>query len=53
MTPPGLAQAIDAAVNDPALRARAAALGEKLRAEAGVTQAVALIERQAAAFRAG
>ena len=43
-----LAQAIDATVNDKSLRARAAALGEKIRAEDGVARAVALIERQAA-----
>jgi sterol 3beta-glucosyltransferase len=40
-----LAQAIDMAVNDAALRARAAALGEKIRAEEGVARAVEIIER--------
>ena len=42
-----LAQAIDTAVNDAALRARAAALGEKIRAEDGVARAVEIIERHA------
>jgi sterol 3beta-glucosyltransferase len=51
LTVDGLAQAIQTAVNDQALRARAAALGEKIRAEHGVERAVALIERQAAAYR--
>jgi sterol 3beta-glucosyltransferase len=50
LTVDGLARAIDAAVNDKTLRARAAALGEKIRAEDGVTRAVELIERQTATF---
>lgn len=45
-----LAEAIHAAITDTALRARAAALGEKIRAEDGVAAAVALIERHAASF---
>ena len=51
LTAEKLAQAIDAAVNDSALRARAAALGEKIRAENGVARAVEIIERHAAEFR--
>jgi sterol 3beta-glucosyltransferase len=47
LTTEKLAQAIDTAVHDAGLRARAAALGEKLRAEDGVGAAVALIERHA------
>jgi UDP:flavonoid glycosyltransferase YjiC (YdhE family) len=39
-----LAQAIDRAVTDGAMRARAAALGEQLRAEDGVETAVGIIE---------
>jgi sterol 3beta-glucosyltransferase len=45
-----LAQAINTAVHDQAMRGRAAALGEKIGAEDGVGAAVALIERHAAAF---
>jgi len=41
LTAEGLAAAIDRAVNDADLRRRAAALGEKLRAEDGVAAAVA------------
>jgi len=48
LTAEKLAEAINTAVNDPALRARAAALGEKIRAEAGVARAVEIIERHAA-----
>jgi UDP:flavonoid glycosyltransferase YjiC (YdhE family) len=48
LTPDGLAQAIQSAMNDHALRGRAAALGEKIRAENGVARAVELIERHAA-----
>lgn len=40
-----LAAAIDQAVHDSALRQRAAALGEQIRAEAGVARAVQLIEQ--------
>ncbi len=45
-----LAAAIHTAVTDSALRARAAALGESIRAESGVGQAVQVIERHAANF---
>ncbi|MCC7358872.1 MAG: glycosyltransferase family 1 protein [Anaerolineales bacterium] len=48
LTAETLAAAIDTAVNDPAMRARAAALGEQIRAEDGVGTAVRLIEAQAA-----
>jgi len=48
LTAEKLAQAINTAVNDSALRARAAALGEKIRAENGVARAVEIIERHAA-----
>lgn len=46
-----LAAAIHMAMNDTALRARAAALGEKIRAEQGVARAVDIIERHAAHFK--
>ena len=39
-----LAQAIAQAVNDPAMRQRAAVLGAKIRAEDGVSRAVAVVE---------
>jgi UDP:flavonoid glycosyltransferase YjiC (YdhE family) len=53
LTAEKLAQAINtAAYGDSALRARAAALGEKIRAENGITRAVEVIERHAAQFRA-
>lgn len=45
-----LAEAIHTAMNDAALRARAAALGEKIRAENGVARAVEVIERHSADF---
>lgn len=45
-----LAEAIHSATTDAALRARAAALGEKIRAEDGVARAVEIIERHAAKF---
>jgi UDP:flavonoid glycosyltransferase YjiC (YdhE family) len=45
-----LAQAIHTAVTDSTLRARAAAFGERIRAENGVARAVELIERHAADF---
>ncbi len=51
LTAEKLAGAINVAVNDSALRARAAALGEKIRAENGVARAVELIERHAAGFK--
>jgi UDP:flavonoid glycosyltransferase YjiC (YdhE family) len=50
LTAEKLAEAIHIAVNDSALRARAAALGEKIRAEHGVARAVEVIERHAAEF---
>ncbi len=40
-----LAAAIQIAVNDPQMRARATALGAKIRAEDGVTQAVAVLHQ--------
>jgi sterol 3beta-glucosyltransferase len=51
LTSENLASAIDTSVKDKGMRARAAALGEKIRAENGVADAVGLIERHAAAFR--
>jgi UDP:flavonoid glycosyltransferase YjiC (YdhE family) len=42
-----LAEAMQAAVHDPGMRERAAALGDKIRAEDGIARAVELIERQA------
>jgi sterol 3beta-glucosyltransferase len=42
-----LAAAIDAAVNDPAMRQRAAAMGARMQAEHGVAAAVEVIERVA------
>ena len=50
LTAEKLAQAIDTAVQDTALRARAAALGERIRAENGVAHAAEVIERHAQAF---
>jgi UDP:flavonoid glycosyltransferase YjiC (YdhE family) len=50
LTSEKLARAVDSAVHDPALRARAAALGEVIRAENGVARAVEIIERHAAEF---
>jgi UDP:flavonoid glycosyltransferase YjiC (YdhE family) len=50
LTADKLAQAIQAAVNDSAMRARAAALGEKIQAEKGVERAIELIERHAAGY---
>lgn len=46
-----LADAIRIALTDSALRTRAAALGEKIRAEDGVARAVNIIERHAAEFK--
>ncbi len=51
LSPEKLAQAINRAVHDPALRARAAALGERIRLENGIAQAVEVIERHAAGYR--
>ncbi len=50
MPPEHLAYAIQECVNHPALRANAAALGQKIRAENGVLNAVALIEQYATKF---
>ena len=47
LTAEKLAQAIHTAVTDSALRARAASLGEQIRAENGVARAVEVIERHA------
>jgi UDP:flavonoid glycosyltransferase YjiC (YdhE family) len=47
LTAEKLARAIHTAVTDTALRARAAAFGEKIRAENGLAQAVEIIERHA------
>ncbi len=52
LTPERLAAAIGQAVNDPALRARAAALGQAIRAEDGVARAVEIIERHGAGLPA-
>jgi sterol 3beta-glucosyltransferase len=43
-----LAEAMQAAVNDSGLRARAATFGQKIRAEDGIARAVEIIERHAA-----
>lgn len=50
LTAEKLAQAINRAVNDDVMRARVAALSEKIRAEDGVARAVEVIERHAADF---
>ena len=50
LTAEKLAQAIDIAVTDNAMRARAAAFGEKIRAENGIASAVEIIERYAVDF---
>ena len=52
LTAERLAAAIDTAVNDTAMRARAAALGQQLRAEDGVGAAVRRILEHAARPRA-
>jgi len=51
LTAEKLAEAINTALNDSAMRARAAVLGEKIRAENGMAQAVDIIERHAAEFK--
>ena len=51
LTAEKLAEAIQMAVTDSTLRARAAALGEKIRSENGVARAVEIIERHAADFK--
>ena len=45
LTADKLAEAIETAVSDEVMRERAASLGERIRAENGVSQAVRLIER--------
>lgn len=45
LTSDNLAQAIERAVSDEAMRKRAASLGERIRAENGVAQAVKIIEQ--------
>ncbi len=52
LTAEKLAQAIHTAVSDVNLRARAAALGERIRAENGIARAVEVIERHATDFHA-
>lgn len=47
LTPEKLANAIHTAVNDSALRSRAAAMGEKIRAENGIARAVEVVESYA------
>jgi UDP:flavonoid glycosyltransferase YjiC (YdhE family) len=46
-----LAAAIHSAVSDPALQARAAALGRRIQAEDGVTRAVQAVHHHLAAFQ--
>lgn len=50
LTAEKLAEAIHTTVTDSALRARASAFGERIRAESGVAHAVEVIERHAADF---
>jgi sterol 3beta-glucosyltransferase len=52
LTAEKLAEAISIAVDDSAIRTRAAALGEKIRAENGIARAMEVIERHAADFKA-
>lgn len=51
LTAEKLADAIQTTIHDSTMRARAAELGEKIRAENGITRAVDVIERHAADFR--
>jgi sterol 3beta-glucosyltransferase len=51
LTAEKLAKAIHTSVNDSALRARATALGERIRAEDGVAHAVEVLERHAARYQ--
>lgn len=51
LTAAKLAEAIATTVNDSAMRAQAATLGEKIRAENGVARAVEIIERHAVEFK--
>ncbi len=53
LTAEKLAGAINVAVNDTTLQARAAALGANIRAENGVARAVEIIERHAAESKRG
>ena len=50
LTAEKLAEAIHTAVNDAALRARAVALGVKIRAENGIARAIEVLEHHAADF---
>jgi UDP:flavonoid glycosyltransferase YjiC (YdhE family) len=45
LTPEKLANAIQIAINDSTMRARARVMGEKIRAENGIAQAIELVER--------
>jgi sterol 3beta-glucosyltransferase len=49
LTAERLAAAITQAITDKAMRARAAMLGERIRAEDGVARAIEVIEHSAAA----
>ncbi len=51
LTAESLAQAINTAVNDSALRARAEALGQKFQAENGIARAVEVTESQVSDFK--
>jgi UDP:flavonoid glycosyltransferase YjiC (YdhE family) len=51
LTAEQLAEVIRVTVSDPDIRNRATQLGEKIRAESGVAQAVEIIERSVAQFR--
>jgi len=51
LTAEKLAEAIQIAITDSAMRARAATLGEKIRSENGLARAVEVIERHAAEFK--
>jgi UDP:flavonoid glycosyltransferase YjiC (YdhE family) len=51
LTAEQLAQVIQKAVSDTALRNRAENIGEKVRAENGIAAAVEIIERHAADFK--
>ncbi len=50
LTAEKLAEAINTAVNDSAMRARAATLGEEIRSENGIARAVEVVERHATGF---
>ncbi len=53
LTAEKLAQAVTLGVHDTAMRARAAALGARIRAEDGITNALDLIDRHAARYQRG